>query len=59
MEKKKDKYVEPVDFFPKELRKKFKVGEFNDQTNGAAENKANAEKQKTNKAIRDYVNGKK
>ena len=51
MAEKKNKYTEPVDFIPKEIRKKLKLGEF-------AEN-PDQEKAKANKEIRDYVNGKK
>lgn len=28
--KKKIKYVEPADYFPKEIREKYKLGEFDD-----------------------------
>lgn len=36
MEKKKiagAKYVEPTDYIPKEIRKKYKLGEYNDEFN--------------------------
>ena len=28
--KKKVKYVEPIDYFPKEIREKYKLGEYSD-----------------------------
>ena len=38
-------YVEPMDYFPKELRKKYKLGEYaeddEDETEGKEENKKN------------------
>ena len=54
---KKAQYVEPTDFFPKDILKKFKLGEYNDEPEVAQ--KTAKDKDKTNKAIRDYVNGKK
>ena len=48
---KKAKYVEPTDYFPKSLRKQFKLGEFDDS-------EKEQEKKEANKAIREFVNGK-
>ena len=52
-EKKKVVYVEPVDYFPEEVRKKYKLGEFaenngiensiNNVTENSTENKAGDE----------------
>ena len=42
--KKKIKYVEPVDYFPKEIREKYKLGEYSD---------INAEKQKEMNKTKD------
>lgn len=50
MSKKNVKYTEPTDYFPKEVRKKLKIGEF-------AENKEE-NKKVTNEEFRNYVNGK-
>lgn len=53
-------YVEPVSYIPEEIRKKNKVGEFNEEGMKKAEeffgkNKSN---EKANQQIRDFVNGK-
>lgn len=50
-------YREPVDFFPKELRKEFKLGEYSEE----AEEQRKREKEENKKAndqIRNYVNRK-
>lgn len=47
----KTTYVEPADYFPKEIRKKWKLGEY-------AEDEKKAERKKENKEFRDYVKNK-
>lgn len=47
------KYKEPNDFIPKDIRKKYKLGEFAED-----EQKQKEEKDKLNKDFRDYVNNK-
>ena len=42
--KKKIKYVEPIDYFPKEIREQYKLGEYSD---------INVEEQKENKETKD------
>lgn len=53
---KKKQYVEPSDFFPKEIRKKFKLGEYNDEVNEADTKAKKEQRDKENKEFRDYVN---
>lgn len=48
--KKRVVYSEPTEFIPKEVRKKFKLGEFAEPEE--------QEKEKANKEIRDYVKNK-
>lgn len=47
------KYKEPNDFIPKDIRKKYKLGEFAED-----EQKQKEEKDKLNKDFRDYVKNK-
>ena len=47
------KYKEPDDFIPKDIRKKYKLGEFAED-----EQKQKEEKDKLNKDFRDYVKSK-
>lgn len=46
---KREKYTEPSDYIPKEIRKELKLGEF-------AEDEKEKEKRDLNKQFRDYVN---
>ena len=48
---KKNKYTEPTDYIPKNIRKELKLGEY-------AEEKEDNKKRDLNKAFRDYVNNK-
>ena len=57
---KRKPYVEPVNYIPEEIRRKNKVGEFNEEGKTKAEELfGKLEKDKANKQIRDYVNGNK
>ena len=47
-------YQEPADYFPEEIRKKLKLGEYDDDTPDREEN----ERDKNNQQFRDYVNKK-
>ena len=47
-------YVEPKDYFPKDLRKKYGVGEFNKENQ---ENKEKDKKQKENEELRKVFKG--
>lgn len=49
----KNKYTEPAEYFPKEIRKKFKIGEFYEEPKDDKE-----QREKENKAFRDFVNKK-
>ncbi len=51
MKRVKTSYQEPADFFPKELRKELKMGEY-------AEDESEKKKKDENKAFRDFVNKK-
>ena len=53
----KEKYIEPVDFIPKDIRKKLKLGEYNDEVYPQEDSKKK-ENRDLNKKIRDYVNKK-
>lgn len=52
---KKIVYSEPADFFPKEILKKYGLGEYNKE---AQEERKKREAQEANKRIRDFVNDK-
>ena len=44
MEKEKIKYVEPADYFPKEIREKYGLGEYADSDKKEEKNKSTKEK---------------
>ena len=48
---KKIKYVEPSDYFPKELRQKYKIGEFEESDNTSENEKITCIKNMTNKEL--------
>lgn len=50
----KKTYVEPSEYFPKDIRKEFKIGEYNDDTE--EKKKKDKETRDLNQAFRDYVN---
>ncbi len=49
----KKSYIEPDNYFPKTVRKEFKIGEYNEDTK---EKEKEREKREVNKAFREYVN---
>ena len=49
--KKKIKYVEPVDYFPEEIRKKYKLGEYSEMN--SQELKTNKKTKGVNKKEKD------
>ncbi len=58
--KKKIKYVEPADYFPKELRKKYKLGEYSDINVDEVKEKPNIkEENNKDKKIKNKIGGKK
>ena len=52
------KYIEPEDYIPKEIRKKYGLGEFNEAVNKEIAEIEASEKEKANKAIRDFTENK-
>ena len=53
MRKVKITYVEPADYFPKEIRKKYKLGEYAEE-----ENESTERKKKDNDDLRKVFKGK-
>lgn len=53
---KKNKYTEPTDYIPKEIRKKLKIGEFDDEP---VKNNKKDEKERSisNEEFRKYLKG--
>ena len=47
MKKEKIKYVEPVDYFPKNIRKKYKLGEYSEDENSSEKSKEHKNKNST------------
>ena len=47
--KKKIKYVEPIDYFPKEIREKYKLGEYSDINKEEQKEKNEIKKEKDSK----------
>ena len=45
-------YTEPADYFPKKVRKKNKIGEFNKATGAKPEKKNKATKSKAKKSVK-------
>ncbi|MGI6178331.1 MAG: hypothetical protein ACOYJO_07790 [Eubacterium sp.] len=45
MAKRKMKYIEPADYFPEEIRKKYKIGEYADDDDPEKATKEEPEKQ--------------
>ena len=59
--KKKVKYVEPIDYFPKEIREKYKLGEYSDINVEEKLKEKNEIKEENNKdkKIENKIGGKK